>query len=489
MGASKVGNNIYVEGSGNTLATIASDIADSAWFEDKGSGVYELKGNHELHLRPDGELTIGDPLDYSVYERLDFAASGDNQLSFWAFGWSALRMYGDAHIDFAAGTGHYYVYVYFYATELVMHGDSTYRPSFDGIWVVYTLIYTTSSDHFADTKVDCRYADFNHRIPAYGSTYYWDFRADLVPNVHFYRCTFDGNPAWAAQGDGRGRPPFFSTIAAPNPRYAYMEECTFQHFAGLCYGFPQLGWKDCEWVNNDAYGVLIGHPYSAIHPWQVGGGWADETSGMEWGQWFELVEGANLHDNSTTSAVDFYVRLGTVIALKDCDFQDVRTANLQVGMNGRLLVWTGNTFASGWGVNGLGLVMYVFALDIVVLDAADSPIEGAQVRVQQKDGFECFNFTTDASGRINGNPVISNRCLCSHKRWISGDPVSGSFELWSDGSNSTYHEITVSAYGYITERFEVVMDADKVLAVTLQAASLQDTADAILARVRRLQDR
>jgi hypothetical protein len=135
------------------------------------------------------------------------------------------------------------------------------------------------------------------------------------------------------------------------------------------------------------------------------------------------------------------------------------------------------------------MIAYVYALQITVMDEDSNPIEGASVVVRQKDDFEEWRFTTGADGKINGHPLLDGQCLCVHKVWVSGDPVSGVFTFVSDDGNSTYHEVTVSAAGYETKTTQVVMDQDRILGVNLVSASLQDTANAILARVRVLQDR
>ena len=49
MTASKSGNNIVVNGTGNTLSSITTDIGDTTFIEQVSAGVFEVKGNVKLY--------------------------------------------------------------------------------------------------------------------------------------------------------------------------------------------------------------------------------------------------------------------------------------------------------------------------------------------------------------------------------------------------------------------------------------------------------
>jgi hypothetical protein len=494
MTATKVGNNIYVTGAGNTLATITSDIADPTWIASIGGGVYELYANHQLHVRPDGELIVGSSGDYSTYERLDYKGSGNASLWLYVFFEASLKMYGDAHMDFSAGSPNwYFAYMSVYG-EVIIRGDATYRPSFEGILAIFVTNITVVLAELQSSNIDIQDCDFVNRANSKGgSTLGLTFNLLQNLDMHFLRCRFDGNPEYPT-GGGSGRPPYISPISTATAWRVLIEDSIIEHYDNILYGsgISQPAFKGCEFRNNDNYGN-INRTYHLSAPWSFQDSWSVLGSPyVTWEQDFVMFEDNTFHDNGGTS--DIWLTTGSLLVFKGCDFQDAKARNLRADDASTILIWTGNTFASSTHLRDADAVMIanVYALKVTVASEQAVPIEGASVIVRQKDHFEEWRFATDVAGEINGHPLLDSQCLCVHKVWVSGDPVSGIFTLISDDGNSTYHEVIVSAPGYVTQSIQQVMDQDRVLPVTLVATgagSIGSTLDEIQARVRRLQDR
>jgi hypothetical protein len=485
MTASKVGNHIYVTGTGNTLATIVADIADAAWIASIGGGVYELYANHELHIRPGAEFTIGNSGDYSIYERLDYKGTSNNSLRFWVWGSATLYMYGDAHMDFAAGSPNWYYASPVIYGSLEIHGDATYRPSWGGIWTA-SIAWSTTSKTDRDAWVcDVEYMDFNNRVASRGGGFGLSFTLAANPAIRWYRCTFDGNAEWAAAGQGRGRPPYVAALSSATEWLLCFEECVVQHFDNALYtssgGLPYF--KNCTFRDCDTSGTVVRSPFTKLATWRHPGLWSDVQQHTEWAQDFTFIEGTSW--SGINSSIDLVVNQGSIVLLKDCTFEDL----VQYQENGTILFWTGNTLSGGFTGNVTAFAADVYALKITVTDEQAVPLEGASVIVRQKDGKEEWRFTTDVLGEINCHPLMNSQCICINRWW---DDIPDTWEYLSDDSNSTYHEIIVSAPGYVTRVLQQVMDQDRVLPVVLTATgagSIGDTLDSIQARVRRLQDR
>lgn len=485
MPASKVGNSIYIEGLGNTLASVTSDIADTAWIEDKGGGVYEAKANHVLDIRAAGELIIGDPLDYSVFERLDMNGSSNNSIQLLVRDDATFRMYGDTEIDFFAGT--YYASFTWYECRIEIQGNATYRPKHSGLY--YNRSLRTGQDPVDATYlIDVDYADFVNRPPPASQSTILEFSHKMAPPANFSNCLWDGNPNYTS-GQGRGRPPYH-TITAPSSPDAQIifTDCTIEHFDYHHYQWGLPWYVGCTFQNNDARAyVSNGAPHTKQGPWPIDGY-------TKWGQDFYPIIGCTY--TKPNDGITLYITYSSVVVIKDCTFlSDI--SGVQVTDSSVALLWTGNTFTAGNGalvnsISGPGFIAYVHAVRVIVTDDQANPIEGASVVVRQKDGFDEWQFTTDVDGKINAHPVLDSQCLCIHKVFVSGDPVTGVFNYKSDTSNGTYHEVIVSAPGYVTQAVQQVMDQDRSLVVSLQptgAGELGDTLDNIYSRVRRLQDR
>lgn len=105
MSAIKSGTTIRVEGTGNTLASITSDIADPTFIEETSSGVYVVHGAHVLDLWAGSELTVGSEADYSVREELHFNPTTHGFPGFNIRAQSTFKMFGNVVLNLALVPG------------------------------------------------------------------------------------------------------------------------------------------------------------------------------------------------------------------------------------------------------------------------------------------------------------------------------------------------------------------------------------------------
>jgi hypothetical protein len=461
MPAIKSGNEIYIIGPGETtLADVVIGINDVTWFIYKGSGIYALLANHKINVRDEGTLIIGDKNDFSVFEGLDFEASGDNHLSIIVQNGGTFKQYGNSYIDYAAGVNHYYSGGSSFNGNLIIDGNITYRPIWKGVFIIKIL----ARDFLIPSIINVKWLYITLRAPSLGGGILpFTIQGVLNDDVIFENCIFEGNPEWTP-GQGRGRVPYLEDITSATDWRIVLKNCEIRYFDAVSFIAPQLRWLNCNFHDNDTLGTLIRMPFSQIATWATPSPWEDRESYVSWGQNFALVEGCTFVDNIGT--IDILITSGSIILFKDCDFLD-SSFNIRIQQNSTALLWTGNTFAGDFSVLSANFFAYVFSLKITITDTDDIPIPNAIVRVKQKDDKESWQFFTDSNGEINGHPLLDSQVMCIHKVWVSGDPVTGVFEFWSDDSNSTYHIVEVSAFGYITKQEQIVMDQDKEITIKL----------------------
>ena len=145
MAASKSGNNIQVDGVGNTLSSITADIADTTFIEEVSSGVFRVKSDvtRYLQIMNGGELTIGNSEDYSTTEELQFESSVNDRNRLYVYHGSILNMYGNTTLNFSSGgarMGPCYLY-----GQINVLGDDIYQPEWYRGYRLY--IYNTSNDN------------------------------------------------------------------------------------------------------------------------------------------------------------------------------------------------------------------------------------------------------------------------------------------------------------------------------------------------------
>jgi hypothetical protein len=494
MTATKVGDAIYIDGLGNTFATITADIADITWIEDKGGGIYELKGTHDFDLRPGAELIVGNSGDYSFAEELQCKGSATNSILALFRSTSVIKMYGQSGFDLQAGT--YRADLNLISGQLFTRGSATYRPYFKNLYQGnFRTDYLSDESAFDNDIRDCEYLSMSLKAGSGTAPCLYDLRG-VPKGDRFYRCIFDGYPGGASR---RGTPPNATTATRVDQLYKVLfEECTFKNFAPTAFR-RYFRMKNCTWENCSQAIYQPQNPISFPDPYRnfmqdVPGGIYDWLDGVEhasgrWAQNFLFVEGGIFEASNVTHHI--YNQLSSLLLLKNCNLKAGPSIGIYAGdSQGMVVLWgTTNTLsASLVSANQTrGRIVRGYPLDITVRDENSAPLEGASIYVQQSEDKEEWRIVTGSDGKPVTYPPLAGVLVLIHEHYEGGTP---SWVKWSDSVvGGRYHNVVVSAPGYATQAFQLEMDQDRTLGVDMVPASLQDTADAILARVRRLQDR
>jgi len=453
MPAVKVGSNIYVEGTGNTLATILTDINDVTYFRSIGANDYEMVGNRHLRVRPDGELTIGNPADYSFFERLNLSATSNGNARFYVDHGGEFYQYGNTEIEWVLGIrrgdG-------FMMGKVYIRGDETYQPLWNNVGFVNWNWNTTTPANYASDVWDID----RLRVATRGAVGFDHFRFENLWDMpqHSFK-----NLVWS---NNLSPPDRLLRVQLENipqiSRQIFFEDCQFS--PALRIGTLNIGqFKNCTFQGPyTTEGAFIVNNY-AFNYYKNSQLFAASTFETAIGQSFAIFDGCTFDQ-----VVDAIFPQMSVAMLKDCTFTN-GTTDISTNFGGLVLVWTGNTFGSDIErvAGNWGGIFYVYALDLTVEDDNGDPVEGAAVTITQSDSKEEWQLVTDSSGKPRTDPRMAGKILLVHKEWISGDPVSGTFELWSDASNNTNHAIQAAKDGVGVAADTVVMSEDRSLTLTL----------------------
>ena len=143
MPATKSGTYINITGTGNTLASMYSDINDNNWIERTtdvdGSYIYSVKSAivNYIVINHGGELTVGNPNDYSFKETLRniYSTNGRGYITIYQSNATnengILKLYGNSTIDFINGmtapnqySGSWNCY-----GSIIVEGNAIYKPN------------------------------------------------------------------------------------------------------------------------------------------------------------------------------------------------------------------------------------------------------------------------------------------------------------------------------------------------------------------------
>jgi len=462
MGAWKSGSTIMVDGTGNTLSSITSDINDITWIEESPAGTFTIKQKW-LQIQLDGELTIGDAGDYSVQETLQFDATAHNQCRFYIYG--TVFFYGDVEIWGDDDNSHYQTW-YWYGKAYI-RGNATQYPVFHSVYQINKYMFRSGIQQDINLNmIDADYfkitTPFNNAV----RTLVWNQVVHIGTNAQIKHYTYDGiTPGW-----GYGFYHLTTHFQNDDMSKMLIEDCLFKN---ANYGF----YVQCGTI-------YVKNTTLELCTW--GGGCVGGTQGFDnriykaqgvvdfgaQGQYFSFLDGCTFVSNS---AGDMLVNQGACVLFRDCNFGHA-TVNIQTEQGAKILIWSGNTFAATNYINNLGLYdsvcYWVNALDITVKTAGDVPIEDAWVLIKQKDGKEFYTFKTDSNGKPMTMQALAGKILLTWKEQL--DEIGSSFDLWSDSGNSTYHEIWVYKEGYTPEKYTKTMSTDQTFDVTLQQTGAPD---------------
>jgi len=392
-------------------------------------------------------LTIGDAGDYSVSDTLQFNQAAHYDSRFYIFNGGELYMYGDATLD--TGITGKSMYAYFYGKS-VIQGDAAYRPQLNITYSIYFYFTSTNPTYYTH---DIHQWDKLDITGNGGNTLYYVTMVWTPESCYITNFTLDA-------GGGTG---IRSDNYSGEGHHILLQDGTITN---CTYGILRYGTRDFVLDNVAIASASTRCIYQASYrppEYHEGAGQiAGRIAGVE-GQVFELLQNCTL----TGGPYGLYGLAGMTV-LEGCTFSG-STYGIYCSYYSRVYLRTGNSIGGTTPLLGANysLIAYVFGLTLTVLDAAGSPIEDAQVQIKQKDGKELLSLRTGSDGKPVTHPLMSGEVLLVHKEWISGDPVTGVFEFWSDISNNTWHTVSISKPGYAKRQFDVVMDQNRVIQVRL----------------------
>jgi len=125
----------------------------------------------------------------------------------------------------------------------------------------------------------------------------------------------------------------------------------------------------------------------------------------------------------------------------------------------------GNNWSVKWGcAASTGPVIRYHSLDLAVITASGTPLQGSEITINQLDGREISNVITTASGTIP-------------KQWLS-------YGYYAPGSEflhiTTPHTIMIEKYGYQPYEQSILMDSQKSLEIALLPVESGSSVESII---------
>ncbi len=471
MPAAKSGNNIYVTGSGNTLDSVTTDINDITFIEKVSNTppTFELKGTvaRTLYVRPGGELTIGDPNDFSYQEVLRFAPTANDRAQFNVDSLGTLKMYGNTKI--ICSTSATYYTSQSFRGKIIIQGNDTYRPVLEKVWRLY-LAQVALSD--ADAAFNSKTWDkvnvenfWGTRNSGYLSFYTLH---KVIPGTwSFTNMLIDG---YTAGGDWNGYG-ITATLNAGEVDKVTLDNIEIRNCLYSVANFYNSGmFTNCHFHHN-YYRAAQTTLNLAIQPRYYSDRFAQYLGDA--GQGFLYFKDCVFDNNtqSSTTKYHIYMQAGYRMMFDGCTFDAVTYCG---NISERALGFfrgTANTYSGNpnWSIYNGSTIFCVKDLDLTVVDKDGSPIENATITCEQNDKKEVLVFYTDNNGRPRTTYYLGGKILLT---WREQLDVNGlSFSYWSDASNSTYHTITVNKDGYEPFETTLVMSEDRTITATLYKSS------------------
>jgi len=156
------------------------------------------------------------------------------------------------------------------------------------------------------------------------------------------------------------------------------------------------------------------------------------------------------------------VSYGAEVLIRDCDWQRTSGDAIECKYQGRVLQWSGNTFAdsSPFDIQQNGERSLVFRLQLTIEDETQNPIENAIIYIEQFSKKEQFTFLTESDGMMNAIHDLKGAML-THRSFYANTAN----EVWSSASEP--HKFTVHKDGFEAVSGTVIMDQDRSMTITL----------------------
>lgn len=463
-GATPVAGTITVSGTGNTMASMLTDIGDNTWVEKVSSSpdVYEIKCRY-LTFAVGGELIIGDSGDFSFVEivrHVFVGTNGYNRLYINVNG--MLKMYGASEmiLNYNCTSVQYPDYCYIYG-NVHLEGDDTYKPLLKGGRRFYFYANFTVESYYNSsewTLYKCQIGE------CYANYIYFYIYAGLPKTFLIEDVTIVNDLYTIAQY------PFYWVQYIPLDTIPPIKNIKCGSEAVVTYKVMNYGYgtyfKDCVWIATyGTYPITVNGSqrargeYSPTYDWQLT---EAQMESRKIGQWIDaFYENVDLQ---TTHTYQISAGADAQVIMKNCPNTNNKNNLIQTGAN--LLCWNSSNVWSRIVIsdNYGSMAKNVFLLDLTIQDVDSNPLADCYIRIAQKDDKEFFLCRTGANGKIIALYGLGG-VLCAN---AIKKTTAETLEYWSDNSNSTYHIVTVLKEGYYSETFNVVMDQDRTQTVTLK---------------------
>jgi len=460
----KSGNHIYVEGSGNTLASVASDINDAAFCTwDAGTSTLTIFGTaaavRYLRIRNGGTLTINGG------ETLQFSNATNDDTRFYVDAGSHLIMNDDAEINGSLTTTRPF-YWYFYG-RVTCNADipNNLRPTFKNFYRMY-LYETANNNNFPNDVWDFTGAFIGSTRVNNGIAFYM-YILGKVRNHTFKDMIFDervdNNLDTYAFSIIYGIPGL-ENITFENIRFDQVER------AFNCTGGAIIRSKGCVVDRTSAsWGVL--HYGNSVPPRRDKLRLYGLLNTKPYGQYFSYHEDLTfLVGNQNNKMIVSY---GANVLIKDCDWQRTTGDSIECKYQGRVLQWTGCTFADAnpFDIQQNGERSIVYRWQPTVLDENGAPMENALVKIEQHESKEEFTFSTGDDGMLHAIHDLKGAML-THQSFYTNTAS----ETWSSAAEP--HRYTVHVEGYEVAKGTMVMDQDRTVTINMVPENIEDFSQA-----------
>lgn len=464
MAATFSGTTITITGSGNTLASITSDINNTAVIESMGGGVYNIYGVTvtQITVSDGGELIIGNPNDFSTYEELRFIWQANGSGSFTFQTGSTFKMYGNTKLIANYGSNNTTEYPGYTTFNGNVHieGNPTYYPELTGARrIVFNPFYT----NVATSEFYLKYVKLGncHQNYIYLSFYIAIPNTLVLDNIiitQSYPIILYG----------------FSMSLNDNYANNYIVPITNLSIDPSSYNvlmsgvYPYLKDSSIDLTNNanDGYWTIVSNTRQVNN--NIGSLGFDATSdikkAVKIGQYIDrYLENVNY---ITDYGYSFYTYNNTMVLLNNVS----ANKNTLTYNGGCVMYYNSNSMWSGrthYLDNYFSCVKLVYKLEPTVRDEYGNLLDDVLITIRSVNNEEMFRCSTDSNGKIAARFGLSAVFLANQLRYS----VARTLVYVSDNSNNTYHIVTYSKPGYELQTKNYVMNEDKIEDITMVATS------------------
>ena len=469
MPATKSGPYINITGTGNTLATMYSDINDNTWVsrttEPDGSYTYTINSanvNYIILSTATSVLTIGNPNDFSFKEKLKFTYSSSNRGYIQTVNGSHLKIYGNVELDMGCISNSQYTGNNTFYGNLTILGNDTYKPFIYNTrrWVIYG--YDTDATRIANSTLILENIIVgNGYFDLY--IFYFSFQNFIHTTISIKNITLYINSAGLTYNSlfvsGAYQNVLFDRLVFENLNVYPGHEPKAIMYSQLFGTIKNTTWN--SQINSYIFIDHTANTNSEIRKENRFLSTAEKKILSSKKQEIDVV-----WDNVVTSIPKHsYTGLlyQKIMLFKNCTNSSNKP--LYGGYCATALCWNSDTYYTAgisFGSDDGITIRKVFLLDLTIKDETGNPIEGCYIKVQDKNGHEEYNLETNSNGKLYSYYNIGGVLLSNRLKTLTGETIV------SDSSNSTYHTVNIYKPGFKPFSFNVVMDRDRAVDVVLK---------------------